>query len=191
MVKRTVEECLSLDINYLYRQGMLQPGQIRALEWYRGEEKAGSIWVIPCFKDEIYLRYRHKGWDGQWESVCYAVRLAWTPCHFGGHRPWFLCPGCSRRVGKLYAGGKYFLCRHCYDLAYRSQRERKGERLLRRAWRLRERLGVGPWEEITEKPPRMHWKTFLRLRDEILRLELEALKELHLEIDELEDRFGE
>jgi len=34
----------------------------------------------------------------------------------------------------------------------------------------------------------MHWKTFLRLREEILWLELEALKEIHREIDRLAKR---
>jgi hypothetical protein len=33
--------------------------------------------------------------------------------------------GCGRRVGKLYLppGGKYFGCRHCYNLTYTSSNE--------------------------------------------------------------------
>ncbi|MEI6127263.1 MAG: hypothetical protein WCQ99_12005 [Pseudomonadota bacterium] len=48
-----------------------------------------------------------------------------TLVYFGGSRYWFLCPGrgCGRRVGKLYGAGKYFLCRHCYNLTYDSCRE--------------------------------------------------------------------
>jgi hypothetical protein len=30
---------------------------------------------------------------------------------------------CGKRVAKLYALGRYFLCRHCYRLAYDSQSE--------------------------------------------------------------------
>lgn len=26
------------------------------------------------------------------------VGVEWTPCTFGGDRPWLLCPGCGRRV---------------------------------------------------------------------------------------------
>ena len=188
MAKRTVEECLAIDINYLHRQGMLQPGRIGTLEWYRRGKKTGSIVVIAYSNTEIGLRYCYKAWGRQWDQVYYTVQLTWTPCHFGGHRPWFLCPRCGRRVGKLYAGGKYFLCRHCYDLAYQSQRESYADRLLRRAWKLRAKLGLKPWEPIVEKPPRMHWKAFLRLREEIQRLELEALDELHRDINRLAKR---
>ena len=184
MAKLTVEECLGLDVNWLNRQGMLRPGTSGTVRWYRGKEEVGSIRVRALSNAVIELSYL---FDRR-ELICYEVGLTWTPCHFGGQRPWFICPGCGKRVGKLYAPGKYFLCRYCYDLAYQSQRESRGDRLLRRARKLRGKLGLKPWEPIVEKPPRMHWKTFLRLREEILWLELEALKEIHREIDRLAKR---
>jgi hypothetical protein len=71
------------------------------------------------------------------------VALGWAPCNFGGEWPWFGSPGirCGRRVAVLYGPGKYFLCRHCYDLRYKSQREDKNDRALRRAQMIRQRLG--------------------------------------------------
>jgi hypothetical protein len=101
------------------------------------------------------------------------VWLTWTPCHYGGRRPWFFCPGvvngqvCGRRVAKLYGAGPYFLCRACYGLAYASQREDRWDRALSRAQEIRRRLGGQP--ELTHpfppKPKGMHWQTYLKMRD--------------------------
>jgi hypothetical protein len=67
----------------------------------------------------------------QEESANYSVQLATTRPRFGGLRWWFICPlvvngrACGRRVGKLYLppGGRYFGCRHCHELTYRSAQE--------------------------------------------------------------------
>ena len=60
---------------------------------------------------------------------------------------------------------RIFVCRHCYQLAYSSQRERNYDRAARRADRLRDKL---KWEPgiingSGLKPKGMHWKTFKRL----------------------------
>ena len=62
------------------------------------------------------------------ENLDYKVLLGTTRPRLGGLRWWFICPlvangrKCGRRVGKLYLppGGKYYGCRHCYDLTYES-----------------------------------------------------------------------
>jgi hypothetical protein len=99
------------------------------------------------------------------------VYLDWTDCNFGGQRAWFHCPalGCGRRVAILYLGGGIFACRHCYQLAYPSQREPDYDRAARRADKIRKRLC---WEQGIlnpkgwQKPKGMHWKTFERLNKE-------------------------
>ncbi len=58
------------------------------------------------------------------------IRLAWTPCNYGGSRPWFLCPGegCGRRVAILYGPTLPLLCRLCRGLRYASQQRRRATR---------------------------------------------------------------
>jgi hypothetical protein len=67
-------------------------------------------------------------------------------------------------VAKLYSGN-IFACRHCYRLAYPSQREALYDRAARRADKIRDRLGWEPGILNGEglKPKGMHWKTFGRL----------------------------
>jgi len=64
-------------------------------------------------------------------------------------------------------GGTIFACRHCHRLAYDSQRERRDDRLTRRADRIRQRLGWEPGILNGDggKPKGMHWRTFERLQD--------------------------
>ena len=114
----------------------------------------------------MVLLYRHRPAGGEWEEVEEAVYFDWTPCHYGGERRWFICPmrGCGKRVAVLYGAGKYFACRHCYDLAYESQRENSYGRALRRKHKIIERLG-GEISDLfyPDKPKGMHWKTYDRL----------------------------
>lgn len=64
--------------------------------------------------------------------------------------------------------GKFFLCRPCCDLAYASQQESELDRLMRKAWKIRDRLGASAdlTKPILFKPKNMHQKTFDRLRRE-------------------------
>ena len=51
------------------------------------------------------------------------VDITSTIGSFGGFVYWFICPGCKRRVKKIYLfqNENVFLCRHCHHLAYRTQ----------------------------------------------------------------------
>ncbi len=116
----------------------------------------------------MVLNYRHRPHGGEWAPVEQTISFDHTPCNYGGFRTWFLCSRCERRVGVLYGAGKYFFCRHCYDLAYASQQEDEATRLIRKARKIRERLGASDdlMEPILLKPKNMHWATFHRLRRE-------------------------
>ena len=66
----------------------------------------------------------------------------------------------------LYSHGEVFACRHCHRLTYESQNETPFLRSVRRARKIRMRLGAGFSfaEPFPEKPPRMHWRTYRRMR---------------------------
>lgn len=165
--KSTTESQHRIDIRWLKNQEYLRSENIGFLSWSRGKKKTGSI-GYRMESDRMVLSYRHRSRGGEWENVEQVVLFDLTPCNFGGHRTWLLCPRCWQRVAVLYGAGKYFWCRHCYNLTYSSQQESRADRLMRKARKIRARLGASNsfMEPILFKPKNMHQKTFDRLRKE-------------------------
>ncbi len=135
--KATVEECPSLDVGKLKRQGVLAPGSRGSLSWtYCGGGESSvrySVNFVDGLEREFRLYYRWN--DGK--DLAYSIRLQATEPHLSGLRWWFICPlikcnvPCARRVTKLYLQGRYFGCRTCHDLTYRScQESHQEERLV-------------------------------------------------------------
>lgn len=162
--KSTVNNYHSIDIRKWHQKDLLASGKSFSTQWFRNDKITGSIRVLAAEKSVI-LSYRYKHL-GEWKDMNYPIYLEWTSCRLGGKRPWFICPAknCERRVAILY-GGAIFACRHCYQLAYPSQRENFGDRATRKADKVRERMGWEPGILNGEgfKPKGMHWKTFERL----------------------------
>ncbi|MGZ8907611.1 MAG: hypothetical protein ACXW1U_18040 [Methylobacter sp.] len=163
--KETTSDYRRLDIQRWQRDRLLEPGRTFGWQWSHRGETIASI-NVTTEHHRVILAYRHRRGGGEWKDECYPVAINWTPCHYGGKRAWFLCParGCGRRVAVLY-GGTIFACRHCYRLAYPSQRETPDDRAARRADKIRERL---KWEPGIlngngRKPKGMHWCTYEKL----------------------------
>jgi len=179
--KDTVDGLKSLDINWLQRHGHLTPGRSSGVSWTRNGEPSGNI-LLRAEADQVILEYRYRRNEGEWQEVTEPVSLTWTRCNYGGARPWFLCPrvGCGRRVGKLYAGGRYFLCSHCYDLTYESRREDRKGRLLLKAQNIRRRLGgsMSMADPFPDKPRGMHWSRYRRLMLKARQAELQMWREV-------------
>jgi len=166
--RATVESFHRLDVRRLYRDGYLTSGRAFSWQWTRGGERIG--WIKLRVDDVcVMLTYQTRENGGEWKPVEYPVLIDRTACTFGGSRPWFLCParGCGRRVAVLY-GGAVFACRQCHRLAYDSQSEDAASRAMRRANKVRGRLGwdAGIANPAGTKPKWMRWKTFFRLRAE-------------------------
>ena len=162
------ERLLSIDVRRWSRGGYLSSLGSFGWQWTINERKC-SIGV-SVHSRSVELRYTKDG-----EAYAYTVRLDSTPCHFGGWRLWFVCPStrCGRRVAKLFLGKQYFACRRCYNLAYQSQCYSAFDRSLQQAGKIRRRLSGGEAlaDPFPEKPKRMHWRTYARLRERCERYE--------------------
>ena len=163
--KSTTGDMHVLDIRKIARAGRLTPGQSFGWQWTCKGKKIASI-SMRTDTDRVTLDYRTRDRGGEWQTMNYPVRLSWTPCTYGGQRAWWHCPAvdCGRRVAVLY-GGKIYACRHCHQLAYRTQREQAHDRAGSKADKLRDRLGwqAGILNGNGVKPKGMHWRTFDRL----------------------------
>jgi hypothetical protein len=152
----TCEDLHRLDVRELARDGFLNGAG--TITWTRGDRVTGRI-TIRGDGQIVTLAYVI---DGQ--AIEEQVRLSQTHVHLGGHRSWFLCPGCDRRVGILY-GARLFRCRYCHDLRYASQRESTQFRAISRIQRARIKLG-GTADLSQPRPARpryMHYTTYERL----------------------------
>ena len=176
-----VEACRSIDVNRLHREGCLRAGSMASCQWSRDGDKVTPT-NMRAEHDRLHLTYRLRIGGGEWEDVNETVRIVRMPCRFGGARPYFVCPGvvngtvCGRRVAKLYGPGRYFVCRHCYRLAYASQSEDAQRRSMRRATKIRQRLGgnAGTASPLPPKPKGMWRRTYERLREQALDAEERA-----------------
>jgi len=165
--KPTVESQYRLDIRQLKKSGYFRTGKIGFLKWSRnGKPKALLIFGIAA--DRLFLIYLRRPRGDEWETIEQIVHLNWTPCNYGGHRTWFLCPSCLRRVAVLYGAGKYFWCRHCYGLTYSSQKKDIMSRLAKKASKIRMRMGAhgNLLDPFPNRPKNLHRKTYWRLRKE-------------------------
>jgi hypothetical protein len=169
--KTTIESCRSIDVLYWNRLGYLRSPRWFSWTWPRDGERVASI-NVETQRHSALLKYRSRSHGEDWSDVEQGVPVDWTPCRFGGERPWFVCSVqsngvyCGRRVTKLYGVGRLFACRHCYRLAYASQQESTHQRGLGKAQKIRMQLegSVNMIEEFPDKPKGMHRRTYDRLR---------------------------
>jgi hypothetical protein len=107
------------------RHGRLNGPPTRRRKWQRPA-------TVPTGPTHLRLAYTVTPSGGDPTECEYWHPLEYTPCNFGGVRPWFRCPadGCGERVGTLHRppGRNLFACRECYDIGYLTSR-RSGDAL--------------------------------------------------------------
>jgi hypothetical protein len=162
--RSTVEELAAdcLDVREALKAGVLKGGWVNlraGIRWPRIRKIRASRYLI-----QIELHN---------QTVPQQVPVSWTPCHYGGARPWLHCL-CGRRVLRLFKGFGGYFCRPCCgNPIYESQRRNQKARAYLQAYRARQQLGgsrpgVDP---IPERSYRMKQKTYARLCARIERLE--------------------
>jgi hypothetical protein len=127
--RRTCEGSLALDIRR-WGPDHIAPDRFLRRPLVMNGEEAGSVGV-RCEHDAVLLVIRIRQCDDD-EGVIVKQRvpIAWTPCHFGGRRPWFVCTAfggargyCGRKVGVVYIRRNgLFMCRKCWDLVHATTR---------------------------------------------------------------------
>ena len=150
--KPTVEGQRWIDSRRLAREGVIEPGVRRcgSLRWsdpVSGQARGSLDFMVDARANgtgTMQLKYTVMPRGLEQEKLDYHVRLVTTRPHLGGMRWWFICPlavndrPCRRRVAKLYGAGKYFGCRACHGLVYRSSQEAhqrdRIEGMLQRMW---------------------------------------------------------
>jgi hypothetical protein len=172
---RTVEATRSLDVMRLARAGLLVNCRLADSQWTYSEGTRATI-AIKGGRDRIVLKYRFRSYGQEWESIEQPVPTLWTPCRFGGERPWFICDVrangvyCGRKVTKLYGGGRLFACRHCYRLGYAVQRIGPLDKAHHNLERLHRKLNAHyerPDLPAPPKPKWMRWKTYRWMAQQI------------------------
>lgn len=169
--RATTADAFSLDVNRLRKAGVLTPGWSGGWEWKRGGERVADI-RITATAAGLTLAFRTRSGNEPWRDVEQYAPVIWTPCRFGGKRPYFCCPHCGCQVTKLWLMGAA-LCRACHGLTYPSQVESLDDRMSRRANGIRMKLGGEPGMSypFPAKPKWMHWQTYERHRREVFDIE--------------------
>jgi len=183
----TVDQSRKLEVRYLSKHGLLDEASVVTLHWNMGLQDSGSA-QIWCLVDVIFISFGVKQLNNTWKPFRQKVVVDRTPCHFGGFRKWFLCPGCSARVRVLSLSRSGFYCRHCLGLKYQSQRLRSAERALQQMHKLEHRIfehyesGHG-----SGKRKGMHWSTYKRIASRFRQIELawcrHVLKQCNIPIE--------
>ena len=174
-----LQDGLSLNLNQLARQGLIQSGaySARGISWtnnYTGEQIAsGFITTDMSGPDEGWFRIQ----IGQLDQ---GINLVSCPRHFGGRQWYFLCPSTNRRASVLWnpPGALYFECRQAWgrQVAYASQFSTWVGRAHQGKARIKSRLcsigGFDPDEwDLPPKPKWMRWHTYNRAVEKFDRYE--------------------
>jgi hypothetical protein len=113
--RATTCEALDLDIRELARVKNFREGLAKFEATWTYWLTKSSVGVTVLGSECALVSYS----DTRGEAITERIGIEWTPCNYGGARPWWSCPQCDRRCVIVYArGARPFMCRLCADLTY-------------------------------------------------------------------------
>src|SRR5262249_53546762 len=110
LVRQLCETCLWIDVRPWRKDGRLEPGRSFVISWVQSGQPCGAM-EVQTASSGVKLRFEvYSFQDERSQRIEQDVPVTWTPCQFGGGRPWFRCTAtadgryCGRRVAILYLG---------------------------------------------------------------------------------------
>jgi len=164
--RTTVDQCPRISIGDIPKEKLLHQGVVSVINWSIGGQSEGGV-SIHGGDEFITLKYTVTKTGNEPDHIEQRINVMYTPCHLGGRRPWFSCPGCDHRAGVLINVEGLFTCRKCCELPYTCQMESDTDRAARRIRKVQKRLGSPDWYNVLDvrfpRPPGMHWRTYNRI----------------------------
>jgi hypothetical protein len=85
--KTTVESCRSIDVLRWHRLGLLKCRYF-SWAWTLDGEQVASI-NVEIERHFVTLKYKNRSSGSKdWDNVEQLIQIDWSPCRFGGERPW-------------------------------------------------------------------------------------------------------
>jgi hypothetical protein len=86
--RTTVESCLSIDVLHWHRLGYLKHPRSFSWIWTQDGKREASI-NVETERHFVTLKYKSHSYSSKdWDDVEQVIQINWSPCRFGGERPW-------------------------------------------------------------------------------------------------------
>ena len=162
--RSTTGDLRRIPVQGIVTHGLQRPGVPFSWRWSQDGEVRASVGAsVQCDDDRgvLTLDYTLNG-----SPMIQRIRLAGSPCRFGGVRWFAVCPHTARRVAYLYIGSSGASSRHTYRLKFDSQRECPLDRSLRRRQKTLAKLKTDD-PGYLPRPKGMHARTYERLLEQV------------------------
>ena len=132
-----VEQFPVIDLRVLNRAGLLKPGECTydTLRWRNQDLEALEVRIFVDLSDEDDASIRIAG-----DVPDQRTAIECTPCPYGGHRCYFLCPLIGIRCEQLFLVEGTFASRKAHKLTYASQSEDDLSRARRKVRKLQRQV---------------------------------------------------